>query len=195
MSTTIMLSVEKERSAEPNARYATRPDFCRSFQEDMRPLYLLAFLLTANHARAEQCYAESMENVTKGKPVFKEGARSWIKETVIQSAIRMVLREPTQPQDRDAWNESPVSRVTDAVTRLAPLMRFVFVMSVLERYSDRECSRLLNCTVRDVITARSQALRTTSALSGVTITRTSCVSLPSKVSEEENRCLEALTIR
>ena len=39
-------------------------------------------------------------------------------------------------------------------------------MSVLERYSDRECSRFLNCTVRDVIDARSQALRTAFTFSG-----------------------------
>ena len=105
----------------------------------------------------------------KGNPVFKEWARSWIKRNVLQSAIRMVFYEPTQLQDRDAWHESPLSCVIDTVTRLAPLMRFVFVMSLLERYSDRECSRLLNCTVQDVIDARSQALRTAFTLSGVAI--------------------------
>jgi DNA-directed RNA polymerase specialized sigma24 family protein len=171
MNRTIMLAAGKERSAEPNARYATRPDYCRIFQEDMHPLYLLAFLLTTNHAGAEQCYVESMENVIKGNPVFKEWARSWIKRNVIQSAIRMVFCESTQLQDRDAWHESPPRRVIDTVTRLAPLMRFVFVMSVLESYSDRECSRLLNCTVQDVIDARSQALRTAFTLSGVAIAR------------------------
>ena len=166
-----MLAVGKERSAEPNARYATCPDYCRIFHDDMSPLYLLAFLLTTNHARAEQCYVESMENVFEGNPVFKEWARSWIRRNVIQSAIRMVFCESTQPQDRDAWNESPLRCVIDTVTQLAPLMRFAFVMSVLERYSDRECSRLLNCTVQDVIDARLQALRTTFTLPGVAIAR------------------------
>ena len=156
-----MLAAGMERGAEPNARYATHPDYCRVFQENMHPLYLLAFLLTTNHARAEQCYLESMENVIKGPPVFKEWTRSWIKRNVIQSAIQMVFRKSTQLQDRDAWHESPARCVIDAVTRLAPRMRFVFVLSVLERYSDRECSRLLNCTVQDVIDARSQGLRTT----------------------------------
>jgi len=164
-----MLEVGEKRSAEPNARYATRPDYCRIFQEDMHPLYLLAFLLTTNHARAEQCYVESMENVIKGNPVFKQWARFWIKRNVIQSAIRMVFCESTQLQHRDAWHESPLRCVIDTVTRLAPLMRFAFVMSVLERYSDRECSRLLNCTVQDVIDARSRALRTAFTLSDVAI--------------------------
>ena len=171
MSRTIMLAVGDERSGEPNTQYATRPDYCRIFQEDMRSLYLLAFLLTTNHARAEQCYVESMENVIKGSPVFRQWAHSWIKRNVIQSAIRMVFCEPPGLQNREAWHESPGGCVIDAVTRLVPRMRFVFVTSVLERYSDRECSRLLNCTVKDVIDARSQALRTAFTLSAVAIAR------------------------
>jgi len=42
---------------------------------------------------------------------------------------------------------------------LSQLERFVFVMSVLARYSDRECSILLNCTSQDVVDARLVALR------------------------------------
>jgi hypothetical protein len=171
MNRTIMLAVGEERIAEPNARYATRSDYCRIFREDMPSLYLLAFLLTTNHARAEQCYVESMENVSKGNPVLKEWVRSSIKRNVIQSAIRMVFCESTQLQDRDVWHESPLRYVVDTVTRLAPLMRFVFVMSVLEPYSDRECSRLLNRTVQDVIDAKSQALRTAFSISAAAIVR------------------------
>lgn len=153
MSETSMVLFGKELSAESDAQYATRSDYCKIFHEDMHPLYLLAFLLTANHARAEQCYLESMENVIQGNSVFTEWVRSWIKRNVIQSAIRMVFCESIQPQDRDAWHDSPAADVIDTVTGLAPLMRFVFVMSVLEHYSDRECSRLLNCTVQEVIDA------------------------------------------
>ncbi len=133
-----MFGFRKSRNAELNSQYATRADYCRIFQQEMRPLYLLSFLLTANHARAEQCY------------------------------IRLVFSESDQSEVRDAWHdplgEPRVSSVIDVVTRLAPLERFVFVMSVLERYSDRECSVLLNCMVKDVIDARLQALR---ALAGV----------------------------
>src|SRR6266496_465100 len=124
-----MFGFGKARNAEFTSQYATRADYCRIFQEEVRPLYLLSFLLTANHARAEQCYVEGIENAAKS-PVFKEWARSWAKRTVIQNVIRLV-----------------------------PLERFVFVMSVLERYSDHDCSLLLNCTVKNVIDARLQALR------------------------------------
>lgn len=151
---------KEERNTEFNTRYATRADYCRIFQEDMRPLYLLSFVLTANHARAEQCYVEGFENAVPGNPVFKEWARSWSKRSVIQSAIRLVFSECLQSEVRDPWGESPLSSVIDVVTRLAPFERFVFVVSLLERYSDHECSALLNCSVQDVITARLRALRT-----------------------------------
>ncbi len=165
-----MFGFGKERSADSNARYASRADYCRIFQEDMRPLYLLSFLLTANHARAEQCYVEGIENAVKGFPVFKEWARSWSRRSVIQNAIRLVFSESVQGVVQDAWHESQLeSRVSsiDSVARLPQLDRFVLVMSVLERYSDRECSLLLNCTVRDVIDARLRALRTLAGLDSV----------------------------
>jgi DNA-directed RNA polymerase specialized sigma24 family protein len=155
-----MFGYGKERNTKLNSQYATSADYCQIFQQDMGRLYLLSFLLTANHARAEQCYVEGMENAVDGSPVFKEWARSWSKRSVIQNAIRLVFSECVQSEIRDCWHESPVSSVIDAVTRLAPLKRFVFVMSVLERYSDRECSILLNCSTQDVIDARLQALRT-----------------------------------
>lgn len=40
-----------------------------------------------------------------------------------------------------------------------PLNRFVFVMTVLERYTDQECPVLLGCTRRDVVSARTHALQ------------------------------------
>jgi len=162
-----MFGFGKARNAEFTSQYATRADYCRIFQEEVRPLYLLSFLLTANHARAEQCYVEGIENAAKS-PVFKEWARSWAKRTVIQNAIRLVFNGSAQSDVRDAWHdpvrEPRVSSVIDVVTRLVPLERFVFVMSVLERYSDHDCSLLLNCTVKNVIDARVQALR---AIAGV----------------------------
>jgi len=46
-----------------------------------------------------------------------------------------------------------------AILELAPLERFVFVMSVLERYSDHDCSILLSCPRRDIATARALAMQ------------------------------------
>ena len=46
-----------------------------------------------------------------------------------------------------------------AILELPLFERFVFVMSALERYSDRECSILLGCAPREVTAARTRALR------------------------------------
>jgi hypothetical protein len=43
---------------------------------------------------------------------------------------------------------------TAAVLRLEPFERFVYVLSVLESYSDLDCSVLLGCARRDVLAAR-----------------------------------------
>jgi hypothetical protein len=45
-----------------------------------------------------------------------------------------------------------------AIIKLPAFERFVFVMSVLEHYTDQECSLLLGCTRADVTAARSRAL-------------------------------------
>jgi DNA-directed RNA polymerase specialized sigma24 family protein len=47
----------------------------------------------------------------------------------------------------------------DTVTRLAAFERFVFVMAILERYSNRDCARLLGCSMNKVAQARMRALR------------------------------------
>jgi len=41
--------------------HAAWGDFCEAFVKDMKPLYLLAFLLTANHQDAEQCFRMALE--------------------------------------------------------------------------------------------------------------------------------------
>jgi DNA-directed RNA polymerase specialized sigma24 family protein len=46
-----------------------------------------------------------------------------------------------------------------AILELPSFERFVFVMSVLEHYSNQECSLLLGCTRRDVIAAQTRALQ------------------------------------
>jgi hypothetical protein len=150
---------DDERGTE-STRYASRADYCRIFQEDMHSLYLLSFLLTANHEKAEQCYLDSIDHAVNGNRVAQEWARSWCKRSVVQTAIRLMFSESVQRETREAWPDSSVSAAIDGVTRLGELERFVFVMSVLTRYSDRECSILLNCTVREVVDARLEALRT-----------------------------------
>jgi len=74
--------------------YATSTDFCRIFESDMNRLYLLAFLLTTDHASAEKCFVSGLEDSKTGSVVFKDWAQSWARRTIIASAIRMIHPRP-----------------------------------------------------------------------------------------------------
>ena len=147
--------------------YATAGDFCRVFQKQMSSLYLLAFLLTADQEKAEACYVAGLGDCWAGNPVFKEWASSWARRSIVRNAIAMMKPEPEQrryvPNAFHAeTNEirgmtSEVSLSLPAVLRLSAFDRFAFVMAVLEKYSDRDCSLLLACSWRDVISARARA--------------------------------------
>jgi len=144
--------------------YASSDDFCRIFYEETDGLYLLSFLLTANHEKAQQCFASGLEDSVKGNPVFKEWARSWARRTIIQNAVRLINPRPVEEHFPSSLNRGGEARRSEpaeiaGVLELAPFERFVFVMSVLEHYSDHECSILLGCSPRDVIAARSRALQ------------------------------------
>jgi DNA-directed RNA polymerase specialized sigma24 family protein len=155
--------------------YATTADFKRIFTEDVDSLYLLSLLLTGDHEKAEKCFVEGIGESTKGNRVFKEWARSWARRSIIQSAIR--LANPRQGS-MSAIRGGDVARMMDkvpmvlhaevrAILELAPLERFVFVMSVLERFSDHECSILLGCARRDISAVRIRAMRRLAAILGL----------------------------
>jgi DNA-directed RNA polymerase specialized sigma24 family protein len=152
-----MLSTRKNAS-QVSTPYATEADFCRIFKNDMNRLYLLSFLLTGDHQAAEKCFVRGLEDSAKG-PVFKEWAESWARRTIIRNAIQVIRPRPI---DRNISGVSrggtEPARIT-AVVELPAFDRFVFVMAVLEGYSDQECSLLLDCTRDEVIAARTGALR------------------------------------
>jgi DNA-directed RNA polymerase specialized sigma24 family protein len=147
--------------------YASPADFEQIFTEDMGGLYLLSLLLAGDRLRAEECFVAGVAESTKGNRVFKEWARSWVRRTIIQTAIRLIA--PRQRSGRATQNAVsprdlnyvPLASEAEvcAILELAPLERFVFVMSVLEHYSDHDCSILLGCSRRDVAAALARALQ------------------------------------
>ena len=144
--------------------YASRGDFCHIFYEETDSLYRLSFLLTADGDKAEQCFVSGLEDSVKGSRVFKEWARSWARRAIIQNAVRVINPHPTEkdaPSEVNRSGTTPVAKQAGiaAVLELAPFERFVYVMSVLEHYSEHECSVLLGCPRRDVIAARIRALQ------------------------------------
>ena len=142
--------------------YATCATFRKIFLDDLHPLYLLAFLLIGNHVDAEECFVASFEDATRASSVFEGWERSWSKRCLIINAIRRVFPGRAGSLVRRDWRqanvESEMPWIVKAVSGLAPLHRFVFVMSILEHYSDSECALLLGCALRDVVEARIQAL-------------------------------------
>jgi DNA-directed RNA polymerase specialized sigma24 family protein len=147
--------------------YATAADFEQIFTEDMSGLHLLSFLLTGDRDKAEECFVAGIGASTKSNKVFKEWARSWARRTIIQSAIRLVAPGrrsegvPRKSVPSRAMDFLPLALQAEvcAILELPPLERFVFVMTVLERYSDHECSIFLGYVQRDITAARARALQ------------------------------------
>ena len=158
-----MFRSNKPRIANFRADYAKHADFCEVFDTDTKPLYLLAFLLTANHQQSEQCFVSTVDENFKEQAVFKQWARSWVRRRLIQNAIENVSPASARDgQKRDLWGAGQHATQReceiDAVTKLAAFERFVFVMSILERYSNWDCSLLVGCSINKVAHARMRAL-------------------------------------
>jgi DNA-directed RNA polymerase specialized sigma24 family protein len=159
-----MLGTDKLTIQGPG-QYAIRADFCRIFQQEMNSFYLLSFLLTGDHSLAERCFVRGLEESAKGNRVFKEWAQSWARRIIIQNAIQMIRPQlkaratPGAASDRNTDSSQKEPAEIAETLALPAFDRFVFVMSVLERYSDHECSLLLGCNRSGVIAARTRALR------------------------------------
>lgn len=150
--------------------HAIPADFCRVFEDHLDDFYTLSLLLTGDPVKAEQCFVSGLEDCTRGNPVFREWAQSWGRRMVVKSAIRvirpsriskstMLLPDDSVTADGISKRLSKVEARCAAIMRLQPFDRFVYVLSVLERYSDRECSMLLECNIEKVVDARIRALQ------------------------------------
>jgi hypothetical protein len=148
--------------------YATGLDFCRIFKEDMKNLYLLSLLLTADPEKAKQCFVAGLDDCVAHNQVFEEWARSWARRAIIKNAIRLIAPEPAgmhsmpnaaAPRDFSVQVGVELQAHFSSLLGLADFERFAFVMSVLEGYSERECTLFLGCTRATLISARNEALR------------------------------------
>jgi hypothetical protein len=144
--------------------YLTVTDFFSIFTEEMHSLYLLAFLLTADHDKAEECLVSAMGECVEGVGVFTDWARSWTRGVVLKRAIQMIM---PAPEHADSVSLISLKRSDTpaennpfyAILLLDAFERFVFVMSILEGQSDEQCAVLLRCARRDVMIARVLALK------------------------------------
>ena len=149
--------------------YATRSDFCHIYVEEMNGLFLLSLLLTADPQKAEQCFLSGFEDSVRNNYVFKERAHSWARRSIILRAIRLLCPQPREETESNGARLSPLIENVPAEVQAYPdfarivalnsFERFVFIMSILEKYSAQECSLLLGCFRRDVINAQATAVR------------------------------------
>src|SRR5215831_3791432 len=107
------------------SEYASCKDFQRIFSEDMVGLHRLAFLLTADESKAEQCFVAGLEESIHGNPVFRQWARAWSKRAIIQNAVKIMA---------PASGEQAASPVVPANAEESPLIATVLQWSAFERF-------------------------------------------------------------
>jgi DNA-directed RNA polymerase specialized sigma24 family protein len=148
------------------SNYATAEDFCDVFAESMDELFQLSFLLMADQHKAEQCFVAGLEDSLEAKHVFRQWARTWAKRAITQNAIRELRPRPLamsfslarHPHVAPLPSEQGRHFELDAILVLGEFERFIFIMSVLEHYSQHECSLLLSCSQREVREAQARAI-------------------------------------
>jgi len=148
--------------------YATSDDFRRVFAEYAEDLQMFSLLLTANHEAAERCFVAGLEESVQAIGVFREWAHSWAKRTIIQNAIHALHpRPPAEDVASFALVLCDIGKPAEnckglvgirSVLALSDFDRIVFVMSVLEGYTEKRCSLLLDCTLPEIRKARARAV-------------------------------------
>jgi hypothetical protein len=155
--------------AESKNDYATSQHFCELFAEDINSLYLLSFLLTADHDKAEQCFVAGLDDcVRDDSSVFGEWSHTWALRVIVRNAIRTlaphVCSTPQGPAEFQAAGKANLARSKSedapfaSVLALGDFERFVYVLSVLEKYSDEDCAAFLGISQQEVREGRVRAL-------------------------------------
>jgi hypothetical protein len=161
----MLQSASKKRpDGEGRNDYATHSDFCAVFLQQLDRLYSLALILTGHELRAEECLLAALDSCEQRDLVFKESAVSWSRRTVIKIAIRSMSPAPLGPDGHYGLGHRSDLSFDQGVSikcllELPAFDRFVFVMSLLEGYSDRDCALLLDCSCADVMAARIRAFQ------------------------------------
>jgi hypothetical protein len=154
--------------ASMKSEYATIDDFRKLFKEDVNNLYLLSFLLTANCEEAERCFVAGLADCVDGNPVFKEWASSWARSIIVHNAIRIIAPHITPARSAASGSHSanedlPKTHLQNSlfasVLELEDFERFVYVLSVLERYPTRKCAILLGTSLEQILETRTRALQ------------------------------------
>src|SRR5205807_6461294 len=94
---------------------------------------------------------------------FRDWARAWSIRTIVKRAIGMM--QPLAKESSSTLTSSGLQAGSSAAEIIATIThrpifeRFVFVLSVLEGYTDRDCAGLLKCPAAAIVAARVRALQ------------------------------------
>lgn len=149
--------------------YATEDDVQKFFVAAMNDLFCLAFLLTANADRAEDCIVRSIRECMKNTCILRENLLAWIRNSVIRNGIAIVTEfELDWPHDTqiDSTPLIPVSPqacvgtmdCSAGILELSSFDRLVYVICIIELYTSRHCALLLSRSREEVREARTRAL-------------------------------------
>jgi DNA-directed RNA polymerase specialized sigma24 family protein len=139
--------------------YATASDFCKAFVNEMSSLYLLALLLTGNDGKAERCFISALDECVEETGVVRAWATALTRRVIIEHSIQMIRPVPESHDDFSLTTPAAQNSPFAAIRALGALERFVFVMSILEGWSEQDCAHRLRCSRRDVTIARLLALK------------------------------------
>ena len=149
--------------------YATPDDLQDLFASDMADLFRLAFLLTLDAEKAEQCLIQTMHECMASTSVIKWWLPVWIRNALIQNAIRVVtgslarpLRQILQHETVSAIRKAQHSAIdasheSPGILQLSDFDRLVYVICVVERYPARDCATFLGRSRREVRDAQNRA--------------------------------------
>lgn len=167
----MLTQIQDERELHPDD--TTVAAGCQFLMSRMDAYYSLGLLLTASEEDAESCFVLALETWSSAcksqYPMGQEVAHRSMKRALVDSAIQIcdpVFGRAPDDSDLDIWNERSASNQSPwvaCVLQLNTFERFVFVLSVLESYSDAECADVLHCDREEIAEARLQAFSSLAA--------------------------------
>jgi hypothetical protein len=75
-------------------KYAALDTARRAPAEDRTRLYLLSFLLTADRAKADQCFEAGLDLAAEDNAAIRDWTHSWARRMVICNALRLIAPHP-----------------------------------------------------------------------------------------------------
>ena len=152
------------------SEFATADDFQKLFAAEIVDLFRLAFFLTADADKAEQCVILTIHECLATVDVFKAWLPVWTRNALIRNGIRIVNGIPARSRGNGRPHqpfhevheslfrrETSVTDESAGILELSDFDRLVYVLYFLERYPTRECAALLGRSRQEIRDAQNRA--------------------------------------